>query len=899
MNKNLTIQPSTEQEKIIKFDNNAIVVSNPGTGKTTTLSWKVTRLLENGVNPENILCITFTEKAKKEMFEKIFDMAKGKFPDSEIMKLNIHTFHGFAFNYLVDAGLITREITGNNAMRYAILQSYETHKAFNYGKDYLISDIVPKSENALRYIKSFGITPDKIDIKKVSAILESTYDETKSTYTLEEMKAFLEYFVASYKDYEESKQGAVDYSDILLTFIEKFSGKKFQYVLVDEMQDMNDLEAKIVEMVGENIFLVGDAKQAIFGFQGGSVKNFERFIQSCHQMLLSTNRRSTQQILDYSKTNFLERTSNKKDFTEQLQTFNSSKGTGEQPRIISTRAYLTQIQKIIEENKEKSIAIITRTNLQIVEISRFLDLCNIPYSSTTSQATTELAKGEIISYLKGMLSDRIEHKISSAFTIFSPFTLKESFEMSEAYKRKQNNDNLEKIKSFGISLKRDDIDKTFDNVIYPLCVSKGAEWFSTALTIKQQINEYLSLLTPTMDGLFDFIAIAEESYTERNIESQITLTTVHKAKGRDFDVVIYLPKSGTSRTSFIDVIVQVILESNGLDIKKELVEESLRIDFVAFTRAKEKLIIITDDKEKGKYYVENLSEIEIDSNVENVIATKIDSRLSEAFSLFIAGRFEDSKKLLDKEDGWLEQFIINYFKHIDHLSYSSVTTKPYQFLLKNVIKKPFVSDAAEFGSMVHNAIQSILQNETKIDDYKDEVRKAVENGLNSIEELKKEYPGLKFVSSEETCDMPLRSMIQYDDDDRLIFTGRIDTIFKHDDGYLIVDYKTDKKSDDASEHKRQLSVYRRMYSKLKNIPEDKIKIAVIFLALRGSVNTGKFDRSVEKEKKNSFPTFEGHLRKVLEWRQDPHKFIQDLLDDPHDDLLYQAIKGKLVHSVQI
>ncbi|SMH72605.1 UvrD-helicase domain-containing protein [Candidatus Nitrosotalea okcheonensis] len=891
----MSIQPSQEQEKIIKFDNNAIVVSNPGTGKTTTLSWKVMRLLETGVNPENILCITFTEKAKKEMFEKIFEMAKGKFPDSEIMKLNIHTFHGFAFNYLVDAGLITREITGNNAMRYAILESYENNKAFNYTKDYLISEIVPKSENALRYIKSFGITHDKINVKKTSDIIEKTYDETKSTYTLDEMLAFLKYFVSAYKDYEESKLGAVDYSDMLLIFIEKFRGKKFQYVLVDEMQDMNELEAKIVEMVGENIFLVGDAKQAIFGFQGGSVKNFERFMKTCQPMLLSTNRRSTQQILDYSKTNFLQRTSNKKDFAEQLETFNSIKEAGEHPKIISTRAHLTQIQKIIEENKEKTVAIITRTNSQIVEISQFLDSCNIQYSSTTSQATTEMAKGEIISYLRGMISDRVEYKISATFTIFSPFTLKEAFEISESHKRKRSSDNLEKIKSFGISLKREDIDKTFDDIIYPLCVSKGAEWFSTAITIKQQVDEYLSLPTPTIDGLFDFIAIAEESYTERNIDSKITLTTVHKAKGRDFDVVVYLPKSSASRTSFIDVIVQAILESSGIDIKKELVEESLRIDFVAFTRAKEKLIIITDDKDKAKYYVENLSEIEIDSNAENAIATKIDSRLSEAFSLFIAGRFDDSKKLLKQEDGWLEQFIINYFKSITHLSYSSVTTKPYEFLLRNIIKMPFVSNAAEFGSTVHNAMQSILENQTKLEDYKDDVRKAVENGLNAIDDLKKQYPGLHYVSSEETCDMPLRSMIEYDDD-RLIFTGRIDAIFQHDDGYLIVDYKTDRNSDKASEHKRQLSVYRKMYSKLKNIPEEKIKIIIIFLALRGSVNTGKFDRLVEKEKRNAFPTFEEHLRKVLEWKQDPSKFVQDLFDDSHDDLLYQAIKGKLLHS---
>ena len=887
------MQPSQEQEKIIKFNDNAIIISNPGTGKTTTLSWKVMKLLESGVNPENILCITFTEKAKKEMFEKITDMAKGKFPDPYMMKLNIHTFHGFAFNYLVDTGLITREITGNNAIRFALLESYENNKAFNYGKEYLISEIVPKSENALRYIKSFGITHDKIDVKKASIILGNTYDETASTYTLDEMHAFLKYFISAYKYYEESKHDAVDYSDMLLIFIEKFHGKKFQHVLVDEMQDMNDLEAKIVEMVGENIFLVGDAKQAIFGFQGGSVKNFERFMQTCHPMLLSTNRRSTQQILDYSKTNFLERTANKKDFADQLETFDSIKDDGENPKIISTRAHLTQIQKIIEENKEKTIAIMARKNVQIVEISQFLDSCNVSYSSTTSQATTEMAKSEIISYLRGLISDKTEYKISATFTIFSPYTIKEAFEISESYKRNRDSSNLEKIKSFGILLKREDIDKEFNNVIYPLCVSKGAEWFSTAITIKKQIDEYLSLLTPTTDGLFDFIAIAEESYTERNIDSKITLTTVHKAKGRDFDVVVYLPKSGPSKTSFIDTVVQAILESSGIDIKKELVEESLRVDFVAFTRAKEKLIIITDDKDKGKYYIENLSEIEIDSNDENTIATKIDSRLSEAFSLFIAGRFEDSKKLLKKEDLWLEQFIIDYFKNITHLSYSSITTKPYAFLLQNIIRKPFVSDAAEFGSTVHNAIQDVLQNKTKIDDYKDDVRKAVENGLNALEDLKKQYSGLEWISSEETCDIPIKLMIPYDDD-RLIFRGRIDAVFQHDNGYLIIDYKTDKKSDKASEHKRQLSVYRKMYSILKNIPEDKIEIFIIFVALRGGVNTGKFDRLIEKEKRNAFSTFEEHLRKVLEWKKNPNKFIHDLLDDPQDDLLYQAIREKLL-----
>ena len=100
-------KPSPEQKAILESKGDTMVVSNPGTGKTTTLSLKVIDLLENGVKPEDILCLTFTTKAKKEMFDKIFEMSRGKFSDSVIMKIKIHTFHGFAFDYLTDAGLVS------------------------------------------------------------------------------------------------------------------------------------------------------------------------------------------------------------------------------------------------------------------------------------------------------------------------------------------------------------------------------------------------------------------------------------------------------------------------------------------------------------------------------------------------------------------------------------------------------------------------------------------------------------------------------------------------------------------------------------------------------------------------------------------------------------------------
>ena len=276
MSNSTEIKPTPEQQAIIDSKESTIVVSNPGTGKTTTLALKVIDLLENGVNPEDILCITFTIKAKKEMFDKIYSMAQGKFPDSEILKIRINTFHGFTRDYLTEAGFISSDMIGNNFLRYSILESFIENKAFTYGKDYIISSLMPKTEQAIRYIKSFGITPDKIDLKKAASAIEQNFTPTKA-YSTEDIKTFLTYFVEAYKNYEDSKNDAIDFSDLLLTFLEKFHGDKFQYVLVDEMQDMNEIQSQIVEMISENLFLVGDAKQAIFGFQGGSIKNFQKF----------------------------------------------------------------------------------------------------------------------------------------------------------------------------------------------------------------------------------------------------------------------------------------------------------------------------------------------------------------------------------------------------------------------------------------------------------------------------------------------------------------------------------------------------------------------------------------------------------------------------------------------
>jgi DNA helicase-2/ATP-dependent DNA helicase PcrA len=189
----------------------------------------------------------------------------------------------------------------------------------------------------------------------------------------------------------------------------------------------------------------------------------------------------------------------------------------------------------------------------------------------------------------------------------------------------------------------------------------------------------------------------------------------------------------------------------------------------------------------------------------------------------------------------------------------------------------------------------ISRNKSAINNFEGDIKRALENREKAINELKKEFSGLKLDDVEKRQQLPLSSMIDYDNDN-LMFKGFIDAIYKHDDGFLIVDYKTDKTTNYSSDHKRQLAVYRKMHSILENVEENKIKIFVVFVSIRGAINTGKFDWAIERENRNTFPTFENHLRKVLGWKQDPKKFIKDLLDNPKDDLLYQTIKEKLLQS---
>ena len=154
----------------------------------------------------------------------------------------------------------------------------------------------------------------------------------------------------------------------------------------------------------------------------------------------------------------------------------------------------------------------------------------------------------------------------------------------------------------------------------------------------------------------------------------------------------------------------------------------------------------------------------------------------------------------------------------------------------------------------------------------------------------------KIIDIEVEVPVPLNSIVAYEHDD-LTFTGKIDVLLKHDKGYLLVDWKTSASDSYVSDNKRQQSVYKKMYSKREKIPEKEITTCVIFISKRDRINTGKFERSIAVGTRDTFSTFEGHLQKVLGWREDPNTFIENLLERDDDDELFLAIKEKLAKDL--
>jgi len=866
-----------EKREIVKTPGSMLITANPGTGKTRVLAYKFIHLLYGGMKPEEILCLTFTNKAKNELEERIIElMIQEKFaPD--LSKLNVHTFHSFALEYLEE-----EEIVSTNLLRYEIYKFLKENEVLNYGDSYLLETIVPKMENLLRYLKSFGILPKDIKLDEVSRYLEP--DER---FDKEDLKRFAKYFIGIFEHYEKAKaKKGIDYSDMLIKFLTLKNPPKFKYVLVDELQDVNNLEADIALSAGENFVAVGDKKQAIFGFQGGSIINFKKF-SNAKQFVLSENFRSANEVLDYARFFFSERTkdaSHKKDLKD-LKNKNNTKGEKTKVYDVEREKIYSSICELVKSlGDKKKIAIIARTNGQIMRISKELKNRGIEHSSTYFSASGD-AKDNVIQFLKGVLSSDIQIIKNAMFTPFFPCSIQDAFDfdiksiktVGDVYKFcpefKQMRDKVKTMQ---------EVNLLFEERILPVSINYGKEWLLASSSVQRACQEAVKILGEAiLKNLVDYIEASELLADDVDVEKKIVVTSVHKAKGKEYDCVIYVPTKTRDSSNFQDKIVEAILKSKGIDAKEELEEESLRIDFVAFTRAKYELHIVTD---KAEDYLNDFAE-KSEIKVDEIESFDFSERAKRAYSLFCNGHYEKAKEMMKVNKKWLVDYIADYFGSLKHISYSGLETRAYDYLVDKIIEMRESSPAMDLGSEIHNIADIVCKGgkcevKTEHEEYKKNIEKL-------LAEIRKKYP--EFEDSECKVEIPLKDLVKTDE--KINFFGKIDAIFKNNGEYIIIDWKTDRDNGNASNHRQQLEAYRRAFAIKKGIPLEEIKVAIGFIGLKKVISDGKINCELDENqpRSSSFETFNKKVNVILGWRKNVDKFFQDFIEEKVDSPLWRVV----------
>jgi len=324
-----------QKDAVDTIDGPVMVVAGPGTGKTEILTLRVANiLLKTQVNPENILAITFTEAGTAAMRGRLFSII-----GSDAYRVNISTFHGFCNSVIKEyQDEFPNIISARNSTEVETAQVIESiisggdYKELRpYGDEYYY---VKSILGAIANIKKEGVFPKEFSIivqnekEKFSKLPDLFHTKgphagkMKGEYqTLEKQIRKNEELARLYQEYDnlQKKLKTYDFDDMILEVLTALKENKnllqilqerFQYVLIDEHQDTNNGQNKVIELLmnyheNPNIFVVGDEKQAIFRFQGASLENFLYFknqYSGARLIVLHENYRSTQMILNGAHT---------------------------------------------------------------------------------------------------------------------------------------------------------------------------------------------------------------------------------------------------------------------------------------------------------------------------------------------------------------------------------------------------------------------------------------------------------------------------------------------------------------------------------------------------------------------------------------------------------------------
>ena len=593
---NLDSLNDKQQEAVLYNEGPLLIIAGAGAGKTKTLTTKIAYLIDQGASPYSILAITFTNKAAKEMKDRIYAQI-GK----EASKLTVSTFHSFGLKLL-----------------------RENYEVLGYDKNFVIMDSDDSLTVVKKILKDMDYDPKIYNPKAIRNKISGCKNEMMSPAAYERLAVsdYEKVVKEVYEKYDNKlrRNNSVDFDDLLLLPIKLFKEhpdilKEYQdiykYILIDEYQDTNEAQYILTKLLSEKnrfITCVGDDSQSIYSFRGANYKNilnFEKDYPDAKTILLEQNYRSTSTILDAA--NQVIR-NNKMKKEKNLWT---ARGQGE--KIKYYRAYnerdeadyvVRKAKELIDKGVEyQDIAVLYRTNAQSRVVEEAMLKENLPYrviGSINFYSRKEIK--DLLAYLR--LIHNSKDNVSLLRVINTPkrgiglksietITRKADEEETSLYEAISSGKELE-FKKLIERLKEVSSELTLTELIDKVLDASGMKQeLESEKTLEAEVRlenlEEFKSITKAFEeeegsvSLEEFLlqtSLVSDVEEYRNDPNRISLMTVHSVKGLEFSHV------------FVVGMEEGIFPHMNSLMENSEVEEERRLMYVAITRAKDDLHLV-------------------------------------------------------------------------------------------------------------------------------------------------------------------------------------------------------------------------------------------------------------------------------------------------------------------
>ena len=589
-----------------------LIIAGAGSGKTRTLTYRVAYLLENGIDPRNILLLTFTNKAARQMLDRV----------ANLLPVDSSGIWGGTFHSV-----------GNRMLR-------RHGSALGYNNGFTIMDREDQKDLINTVVASAGIDPKEIRFPKGDVLAELFSFVVNTETPLEKLLAekfpyflpLLEKIADVHARYEKKKRAthSMDFDDLLqktLTMLQEhesiaqFYRRQFQFILVDEYQDTNKIQADLIDLLASehrNVMVVGDDAQSIYSWRGANFQNileFPKRYPNAQIYKIELNYRSVPEVLEVANCAIA---ANIDQFQKNLQPVRETQGV--KPAVVALNDGSEQAQfvaqRILELRDEdvdlNEIAVLYRAHYHALELQLELSRRGIPYQITSGIRFFEQAHiKDVVSFLRLVANPRDEVAFKRMVKLLPGIGNRSAENLWSAW-----NNSLDE---------KGEITSWSDRLL-PMNVSAKSKkhWIQLANTLDEiapdgQPNPPSEMITSVVEAIYDDYAkvnftnyeLRKEDLTQlaafarqfkdlneflsqlaliSNVDAEVApnqtadreavnLSTVHQAKGLEFHTVFVIWLTDGMFPS-----------SRSMDERKDL-EEERRLFYVAITRAKDELYL--------------------------------------------------------------------------------------------------------------------------------------------------------------------------------------------------------------------------------------------------------------------------------------------------------------------